>query len=66
MMEVGCLGKVCGEKVLGSWTLSWAAAIVGELSLLEMYKEGAIILKAIFRAPRLLAELGRISVLCSR
>jgi hypothetical protein len=39
---VGCLGKVCGEEVLESWTLSWAAAIAGELSLLEINKEGAV------------------------
>lgn len=39
----GMSGKVCGEEVLESWTLSWAAAIAGELSLLVMDKEGAII-----------------------
>lgn len=46
MMGVGCLGKVCGEEVLESWTWSWAAAIAGELSLLGLNKEGAVNVKA--------------------
>lgn len=39
----GMSGEVCGEEVLEAWTLSWAAAIAGELSLLAMDKEGTII-----------------------
>ena len=42
MVDVGYLGKVCGEEILESWTVSWAAVIAGEPPLLEMNKEGAI------------------------
>lgn len=43
IMRVGRLGKMCGGERLGVLDLSWAAAIAGELLLLEMNKEGAMV-----------------------
>jgi hypothetical protein len=39
----GMSGENLRGEVLESWRLSWAAAIAGKVSLLEMDKEGAII-----------------------